>query len=84
MAIHKLLLATVLLSFGGCATVSSASGAGGAEVVSGDTQSLSALSGAAGDNIATSGSDTTGQAVASDARPNQPIIPGVNNTVAPR
>src|SRR5205807_10351442 len=78
LSMDKLLLAAAL-ALGGCATVSSASGAGGAEVVSGDTQSLSALSGAAGDNIATSGSDTTGQAVASDARPNQPIIPGVNN-----
>jgi hypothetical protein len=77
----KLTLLALVLA--GCATVSSASGAG-AEVVSGDTQSLSALSGAAGDNLATSGSDTTGQAVASDAKPNQPIIPGENNTVAPR
>ncbi len=68
----------------GCATVSSASGAGGAEVVSGDTQSLGALSGAAADDIATSGSNTTGEAGASDARPNQPVIPGENNTVAPR
>jgi hypothetical protein len=82
----RMLAASLLAGFfaGGCATVSSASGAGGAEVVSGDTQSLSALSGAAGDNIATSGSDTTGQAVASDAKPNQPILPGENNTVAPR
>lgn len=79
---YKLLLTAALL-LGGCATVSSASGAGGAEVVSGDTQSLGALSGASANSIATSGSDSTGQSVASDARPNQPLIPGVNNTVAP-
>ena len=54
-----LMLATVTLATAGCASTgfNRSGGAGGAEVVSGDTTTSSSESGAAYDNIATSGSN---------------------------
>ena len=50
-----LMLATVTLATAGCASVNRAGGANGAAVVSGETVKQSSESGAAYDNIATSG-----------------------------
>jgi uncharacterized protein YceK len=44
---------------GGCASFNRAGGAGGGEVVSGETKSERAETGAATDSVATNGSDTT-------------------------
>ncbi len=52
-----LMLAMVTLATAGCASFNRAGGAGGAEVVSGETVTPSSESGAAYDNIATSGSN---------------------------
>jgi hypothetical protein len=65
-----------VLAAAGCATVSSASGESGAAVVSGEDKSLGALTGAATDEPATNGSDTTGEAVPSTAKPGAPVLPG--------
>jgi hypothetical protein len=55
----------------GCASFNRAGGASGAAVVAGETKTERAESGAATDSVATNGSDTTGEAVASSARPHE-------------
>jgi hypothetical protein len=72
-----MLAGLVALGTAGCAAgISSGAGAGGAEVVSGETQIESALTGAATNSPATNGSVTTGEAIQSGARPRAaPVIP---------
>ena len=53
----RTLLFVVAIATAGCAGVNREGGAGGAEVVSGETVSHSSQSGAAYDDIATSGSN---------------------------
>ena len=53
----RVLLLVVAIATAGCASFNREGGAGGAEVVSGETVSPSSKSGAAYDDIATSGSN---------------------------
>ena len=53
----RILLLVVAIATAGCASFNRVGGAGGAEVVSGETVSPSSKSGAAYDDIATSGSN---------------------------
>ena len=53
----RTLLLVVAIATAGCAGFNREGGAGGAEVVSGETVTTSSKSGAAYDNIATSGSN---------------------------